>query len=160
MLLTRDKFREGVFERDNHKCVICQAPAQDAHHIIERRLFPDGGYYLDNGSSLCGDCHYKAEQTVITPQEIRELGHWRWDVENNGFKALNQTVITKRIYSHDPVGQQAVLLILFTIFNLLGLFLSRNWSMLVDFLGVEPTRQLAIELLRYFLIALAYLEFR
>ncbi len=28
-LLTRDEFREGVFERDNHKCVVCQEDAQD-----------------------------------------------------------------------------------------------------------------------------------
>lgn len=72
MLLTRDKFREGVFERDGHKCVICQAPAQDAHHIIERRLFSDGGYYIDNGASVCGDCHIKAEQTIISPKELRK----------------------------------------------------------------------------------------
>jgi len=72
MLLERDKFREGVFERDSHKCVMCDAPAQDAHHIIERRLFTDGGYYLDNGSSLCGEHHLAAEYTTLSPQEIRE----------------------------------------------------------------------------------------
>jgi len=33
-LLTRDEFREGVFKRDNYKCVVCGAPAKDAHHII------------------------------------------------------------------------------------------------------------------------------
>jgi 5-methylcytosine-specific restriction endonuclease McrA len=44
-LLNRDEFREGVFERDNHKCVICGKPAVDAHHIMERRLFPDGGKF-------------------------------------------------------------------------------------------------------------------
>jgi hypothetical protein len=31
-LLTRDEFREGVFKRDAHKCVICGEPAKDAHH--------------------------------------------------------------------------------------------------------------------------------
>ena len=70
-LLTRDEFREGVFKRDNHACVICGADAVDAHHIIERRLFSDGGYYLDNGSSLCGDCHMAAERTDISVEEIR-----------------------------------------------------------------------------------------
>lgn len=73
MLLTRDNFREGVFERDNHKCVVCGDPSQDAHHIIERRLFSDGGYYLDNGASLCGNCHIKAEETTISAQELRDL---------------------------------------------------------------------------------------
>ena len=70
-LLTRDEFREGVFNRDKHRCVICGVVAQDAHHIIERRLFIDGGYYLDNGASLCGECHIKAEQTVLSTDDIR-----------------------------------------------------------------------------------------
>jgi len=72
MLLTRDNFRNKVFERDNHKCVICGAPAQDAHHIIERRLFTDGGYYLDNGASVCGEHHIGAEETTISCATIRE----------------------------------------------------------------------------------------
>jgi hypothetical protein len=71
-LLTRDDFREGVFARDNHKCVACGEDAQDAHHIIERRLFHDGGYYLDNGSSLCGPCHLKAESTELSCEVIRD----------------------------------------------------------------------------------------
>jgi hypothetical protein len=68
----REQFREAVFARDGYKCVICKAPAQDAHHIIERRLWPDGGYYLDNGASLCGDCHLKAEMTTLSCEKIRE----------------------------------------------------------------------------------------
>ncbi len=70
-LLTRDEFRESVFKRDNFKCVICGAKAKDAHHILERRLFPDGGYYIDNGASLCHHCHFKAEQTIISCGTIR-----------------------------------------------------------------------------------------
>lgn len=72
ILLSRDEFRNSVFSRDGYKCVICGAPHQDAHHIIERRLFSDGGYYLDNGATLCGDCHIKAETTEISCEEIRE----------------------------------------------------------------------------------------
>lgn len=72
VLLTRDQFRELVFDRDGHKCVICKAPGQDAHHIMERRLFPDEGYYLDNGATLCGDCHLRAERTDLGVKEILE----------------------------------------------------------------------------------------
>jgi len=72
ILLSRDSFREGVFTRDKHKCVICGAPGQDAHHIIERRLFDDGGYYLDNGATLCGSHHIEAEKTTLSVEEIRE----------------------------------------------------------------------------------------
>lgn len=72
-LLTRDEFRQAVFERDGHKCIACGHPAQDAHHILERRLWPDGGYYLNNGASLCGKCHIKAETTEYSVEQIREL---------------------------------------------------------------------------------------
>jgi RNA ligase len=71
-LLTRDQFREQVFARDKYKCVVCGLPAIDAHHIIERRLFDDGGYYIDNGASVCSDCHMKCEQTLITCDQLRE----------------------------------------------------------------------------------------
>lgn len=71
-LLSRDAFREGVFERDGGKCVICGKPAADAHHILERRLFDDGGYYLDNGASVCAEHHILCEQTVISVEEVRD----------------------------------------------------------------------------------------
>lgn len=71
-LLSRDDFRNGVFERDNHQCVICKKPAVDAHHIVERRLFDDGGYYLDNGSSLCSEHHLEAEMTTLGCDTIRK----------------------------------------------------------------------------------------
>jgi hypothetical protein len=74
-LLSRDDWREAVFARDGH-CVICSAPAEDAHHIIERKLWDDGGYYLSNGVALCDQggqgCHLKAERTEISCEELRE----------------------------------------------------------------------------------------
>ena len=72
-LLTRDAFREGVFARDNHKCVRCGEPAVDAHYIMERRLFPDGGYYLDNGASVCAKHHLMCETTELSTTEVREM---------------------------------------------------------------------------------------
>lgn len=72
ILLTRDVFRNSVFERDKWKCVICGKKGIDAHHIIERRLFPDGGYYVDNGATLCSEHHIQAEQTVLSCDSLRE----------------------------------------------------------------------------------------
>lgn len=72
LLLNRDDFRNAVFKRDNHKCVVCGALAKDAHHIIERRLWPDGGYYIENGSSVCEVCHLAAESTILSCDELRE----------------------------------------------------------------------------------------
>jgi hypothetical protein len=71
VLLTRDQFREAVFARDKQTCVHCKAPGVDAHHIMERRLFEDGGYYLANGVTLCSDCHLGAEDTSLSPDTLR-----------------------------------------------------------------------------------------
>ncbi len=70
-LLSRDDFREGVFSRDKYQCVLCGKAGVDAHHIIERKLWQDGGYYLDNGATLCEACHLKAEYTLVSCEEIR-----------------------------------------------------------------------------------------
>lgn len=77
-LLTRDQFREGVFARDGHKCVFCGKTAEqtpegklDAHHIIERRLWSDGGYYLDNGATVCEEHHLECERTIRSVEEVR-----------------------------------------------------------------------------------------
>ena len=70
-LLTRDQFREAVFARDNYSCVFCPALAVDAHHILERRLWSDGGYYLNNGASVCEMHHRMCESTEISASLVR-----------------------------------------------------------------------------------------
>jgi len=71
MKLDRQAFNEAVRKRDKDQCVMCKSPASEVHHIIERKLFVDGGYVMDNGATLCGDCHLKAEQTIISAKQIR-----------------------------------------------------------------------------------------
>ena len=75
-LLSRDDFRNAVFNRDKHKCIMCDETTNlDAHHIIERRLFDTGelfgGYFLENGATLCSKHHIQAEETTLTCEEIR-----------------------------------------------------------------------------------------
>ena len=70
-LISREAFSAGVFARDRGKCVNCGLPATAAHHIVERRLFPDGGYYLNNGASVCDTCHLAAEATIIDCDTLR-----------------------------------------------------------------------------------------
>ena len=72
-LLTRDQFRIHGFARDEGKCVVCKQAAVDFHHLYERKLWPDGGYYLENGVSVCKDHHLAAEQTVLSPEQLRQL---------------------------------------------------------------------------------------
>lgn len=75
ILLTREEFKRCVFERDQNKCIVCGQPAVDAHHIIDRSLFDNGGYYIDNGVSLCSEHHIQAEQTLISCKELRTKAH-------------------------------------------------------------------------------------
>lgn len=70
LLLSREAFKAEVFKRDGSKCVFCDAPAVDAHHIFERKLWHDGGYYLRNGASVCSAHHYACETTEITVEEV------------------------------------------------------------------------------------------
>lgn len=70
-LLSRDAFRAAVFARDQHRCVFCGQPAADAHHIMERRLWPDGGYYLANGASVCPEHHLLCETTELSVEDVR-----------------------------------------------------------------------------------------
>ena len=72
MLLSREDFRKSVFERDKYRCVLCSKSAVDAHHIIDRRLWSDGGYYLDNGASVCEDHHLLCESTDVSTEDLRK----------------------------------------------------------------------------------------
>jgi hypothetical protein len=62
----RAAFAAAVFGRDGHRCVTCGAPAVDPHHITDRNEMPNGGYVAENGISLCGPCHERAEQFHAT----------------------------------------------------------------------------------------------
>jgi len=70
-LLTREEFKKQVFSRTNGKCCVpgCTCDAVDAHHIMDRKLWKDGGYYLTNGAALCAKHHLDAETGVITPMQ-------------------------------------------------------------------------------------------
>lgn len=60
----RENFRNVCLKRDNNKCKMCSKSGVylDVHHITDRNHFPNGGYVLANGISLCESCHVLAEQ--------------------------------------------------------------------------------------------------
>lgn len=74
-VLSRDDFRSRVFARDRNKCVVpgCGKQAVDAHHVLERKLWSDGGYYIDNGVSVCEEHHLEAEATLISCEDLRRF---------------------------------------------------------------------------------------
>lgn len=93
-LLGRDAFRAAVLGRDGGLCVRCGAPGQDAHHLMERRLFTGpgeaGGYFLDNGVTLCGRCHLEAESTALSVEDLRDLA------------GVTRVVLPEHLYDDQP----------------------------------------------------------
>jgi hypothetical protein len=71
----RSNFRSAVFDETNNECIVpwCETQADDAHHVIERELWNDGGYIPDNGASVCNKHHQYAETNDIPPQAF-----WMW----------------------------------------------------------------------------------
>lgn len=39
-------------------------------HILDRKLFSDGGYYLGNGASVCEAHHWEVEKTNISVEDV------------------------------------------------------------------------------------------
>src|SRR5688572_19248016 len=74
----RAAIAQRVFDRDENECVFCGQPPQDAHHILERRLWEKGGgYELDNLVSVCGECHELCEIGDYLPDDCRKAANIR-----------------------------------------------------------------------------------
>lgn len=53
------EWRTAVFERDDFTCQLCgeRGGRLNAHHIFSFAEYPDDRFVVDNGSTLCKDCH-------------------------------------------------------------------------------------------------------
>jgi 5-methylcytosine-specific restriction endonuclease McrA len=58
-------WRKAVYERDNYTCVWCGQKGTgrnlNADHIKPFALFPELRFEIDNGRTLCVDCHKKTD---------------------------------------------------------------------------------------------------
>jgi len=58
------EWRKAVFERDNYICIICgydKGHILQADHIKPFAHFPELRFDVDNGRTLCKNCHKKTD---------------------------------------------------------------------------------------------------
>lgn len=57
------EWRQQVYIRDNYECQICGSKKKiNAHHILSWKHYPEKRYDINNGMTLCGECHTKLHQ--------------------------------------------------------------------------------------------------
>ena len=55
-------WHKAVFERDNYTCIWCGTKGKiNADHIKPFALYPELRFAIDNGRTLCVDCHKKTD---------------------------------------------------------------------------------------------------
>ncbi len=71
-------WRSSVFERDNFTCVICKKHGVklEADHVKPWVFYPELRYKIDNGRTLCVDCHRKVDTACINQFSCREDFEW------------------------------------------------------------------------------------
>jgi hypothetical protein len=70
-----ERWRREVFERDDYTCQECGARSADvyAHHIRPWYLFPEERFDIENGITLCADCHRKRHKRGWKKQAEKEF---------------------------------------------------------------------------------------
>lgn len=64
------EWRQEVFKRDNYTCISCLEKEKvsgklEADHIMPFAYFPELRFNLDNGRTLCKDCHKKTDTYLV-----------------------------------------------------------------------------------------------
>lgn len=71
------EWRNSVFARDNYTCQHCgkQGCYIEAHHIKEQSKYPDLIYEIDDGLTLCRDCHKETDNYGYKARWENLTGH-------------------------------------------------------------------------------------
>ena len=62
-LIENINWRNLIFKRDNYKCKICENKKIEAHHLNSYTNYPQERFNINNGITLCKDCHKSYHKT-------------------------------------------------------------------------------------------------
>jgi 5-methylcytosine-specific restriction endonuclease McrA len=76
-------WRKAVFERDGFTCVFCgkRGGRLNADHIKPFAMFPELRFDLDNGRTLCVDCHRKTETWGWNKKKMQRTSFYKTNAQ-------------------------------------------------------------------------------
>jgi hypothetical protein len=134
----------------------------DTKRMCEYEIWASDGFtfnFVDKPMKVANikEKYVKKEQEVsfwvlctalsLNSEQLRELAHIRWEIENNGFKQLNNQTHCDHVYTHFSHSFEALMLMLFIGWNLFALF-SLGENLTEDYKGVKITYGFISELLK------------
>lgn len=64
------RFTAHVLARDGNKCVFCSSPAVSVHQLFAKELWDDGGFFAENGASVCQTHLHACRATEISVETV------------------------------------------------------------------------------------------
>jgi len=72
ILLSPIQFQDAVLSRDKHCCVMCKQPGSKVVHLLDKDLWSDGGFYRENGATVCQEHDLAFKRTLLSVEQVRQ----------------------------------------------------------------------------------------
>lgn len=83
-----NEWRKAIYERDDYTCLMCYSRGKklEAHHIKSFAEYPKLRLDLNNGITLCSDCHLKTKtrEKLYEKQFLYKIGGKKMKTINRG----------------------------------------------------------------------------
>jgi hypothetical protein len=154
---------EGVFQQRGHdpkRCVDYEVMWAEGFewqgHLLTVAWVQEWALNSETGVVKHTEFWVLTTATGYVGEDLRELAHLRWEIENNIFKRLNHLVGSKRGWSHKPQVMEMFLRIWMIGLTILGVYLfEQGWKTLKeDWEAMKVTWRAVTNMMRRSLVKL------